>query len=1162
MKEAKLEDGEVCDDSTVDPDIALSYIDEKLQDVLGHFQKDFEDGVSSENLGSKFGGYGSFLPTYQRSPSWTCARTPPEAYNNKKSISPSNLRPECGGRPSLASSSTFLSGRPLASSAYSSTTVPALKTPAANGKTNSALRPAQDEGSSSRIELVKKPTNLSDQKASKLHTGVGIESLSTQKKAEIYSGLGLDVSPSSSLDDSPMDIKGLSQDLKDSRDESPTSILQTMTSYPMDDSLLLSPLSDDLICLTEKGNLWGKCGSERMIQESFGASVALVHGNHYANKKSSEARKWRSYDGDVLGTGYGNDNQNGSILLPKEEVDLNIITCEELVSEASELPLGDPPEYTSVDLSSGTKQDGLQSSNYIMMNHQEDPNFRISSGTSHSLDENCHQQSGIPNSFGVEKRRHKNKEKKPSLDSRSDRGTKDATTRNISEVVELDVSCKKFKRDDAHDDVNQTFYPVVEKPGLSSSSGLPPNMPGMIQDKCKNRDSEDESKKDVISAKNPEAHISDVSMYKGKCDNKYSSTKRKGSELRESLTCNPQDTMEKIRDDIFRKEKKARVSKSDWKDTTTSNDSAGTGQVKKEQRARKDLDSTLSLQSVKAADSSKRDLCNSRSSVAASSAFTTSSPKRSSDCENDGFFSESSLVKKDNACNDKSYDLSSEADVEEKDVHRESDAKVKAKTTASGYATCQDAAVNADPLCQASQYACKTENSDQGSDKERKNDHQCQNSGSVSNGKRGSSSRCKEKSGALESDSDQDKTKNPDILNVSSDQRPLDEEKMAPGKNKSQEKYIVGLDRLRRSSKKDSSGKLLGKNVKGDNKSRFGHNEGAEVRSDVASHLDKRQAALPDRDDQRSSKKLVSNKSELIEVSSNSPSTRDQNETVVFKDPVPGSERENGANLVIVDASRQGKKTISRHGNLPSYTAHKVRDQDVPSPVCKDSSSQAATNAIKEATSLKHLADRLKNSRSSESTGIYFQAALKFLHGASLLELDSSKHGELNQSRRIYSSTAKLCQFCAHEYEKLKDMAAAALAYKCMEVAYMRVIYSSQSDASRYRNELQTALQIFPPVDEAASAKIVGSPQVAGTHVVSARNGSSFMRLINLAQEVNFAMEASRKSRVAFAAANPGPGDSQSEESVLSVKKALDFNFQDVDGLLRLVRVAMEAIIH
>ena len=54
-------------------------------------------------------------------------------------------------------------------------------------------------------------------------------------------------------------------------------------------------------------------------------------------------------------------------------------------------------------------------------------------------------------------------------------------------------------------------------------------------------------------------------------------------------------------------------------------------------------------------------------------------------------------------------------------------------------------------------------------------------------------------------------------------------------------------------------------------------------------------------------------------------------------------------------------------------------------------------------------------------------------------------------------------RFCAHEYEKSKDMGAAALAYKCMEVAYMRVVKSSYTSANRYRNELQTSLQMVPP---------------------------------------------------------------------------------------------------
>lgn len=53
-------------------------------------------------------------------------------------------------------------------------------------------------------------------------------------------------------------------------------------------------------------------------------------------------------------------------------------------------------------------------------------------------------------------------------------------------------------------------------------------------------------------------------------------------------------------------------------------------------------------------------------------------------------------------------------------------------------------------------------------------------------------------------------------------------------------------------------------------------------------------------------------------------------------------------------------------------------------------------------------------------------------------------------------------RFCAHEYEKSKDMASAALAYKCMEVAYMRVVYSSHTSASRDRHELHNTLQMIP----------------------------------------------------------------------------------------------------
>lgn len=47
---------------------------------------------------------------------------------------------------------------------------------------------------------------------------------------------------------------------------------------------------------------------------------------------------------------------------------------------------------------------------------------------------------------------------------------------------------------------------------------------------------------------------------------------------------------------------------------------------------------------------------------------------------------------------------------------------------------------------------------------------------------------------------------------------------------------------------------------------------------------------------------------------------------------------------------------------------------------------------------------------------------------------------------------------------------------------------------------------------------------------------------------------------LAFAAANTNTGDAKRAEGISAIKRALDFHFQDVEGLLRLVRLAMDAI--
>ncbi|CAL5372536.1 unnamed protein product [Camellia sinensis] len=214
-------------------------------------------------------------------------------------------------------------------------------------------------------------------------------------------------------------------------------------------------------------------------------------------------------------------------------------------------------------------------------------------------------------------------------------------------------------------------------------------------------------------------------------------------------------------------------------------------------------------------------------------------------------------------------------------------------------------------------------------------------------------------------------------------------------------------------------------------------------------------------------------------------------------------ELKNGVNSLLIDAS-EGDDALKA-----SKHTKRSENQNGNQPIRSRQPTINGHRIVKEAKDLKHSADRLKNSGLIvESTGLYFQAALKFLHGASLLESsngESAKQGEMIRSMQMCSSTAKLCEFCAHEYEKSKDIAAAALAYKCMEVAYMRVIYYSHTNASRDRHELQTALQIVPPgespsssasdvdnlnnpttLDKVPLTKGVSSPQVAANHVIAA----------------------------------------------------------------------------
>ncbi|KAL3029912.1 hypothetical protein AAZX31_03G191100 [Glycine max] len=694
-----------------------------------------------------------------------------------------------------------------------------------------------------------------------------------------------------------------------------------------------------------------------------------------------------------------------------------------------------------------------------------------------------------------------------------------------------------------------------------------------------------------------------------------------------------------------RKEKKAKNSKYEGKESNASKGSGRSDKKvshTKTQKFRQKPESSLSQRSLDGLDCSKRDLGSVQASVAATSSsskvsgshktkasfqevkgspvesvssspirisnadkFTNKeiigkddshdiaaadSPRRCSGREDDGENDRSGTARKD-----KSFTISHRSDFQDKGVNHLSDTKLKAQTT--GY--CTDGGV--DTIVPDGTHPGTEQIKHPGEDNivYYANTSQARKNG-IESGLEGNNP-----NDSCKSESHADKVKSTSSPCQLKDQSPLHEAKNKDGKIKLQEKFGFkpDLNGITYAGKNDYTGKKESR--KKENHSNRGH-DFQDVSTDTPCKQEVFHAPiqnqLPDCDTERSTKRSLLERTDQ-EVHGKGkplpsfPSEGSQVETLGHCPRPVGLHKGNGDMEVdpskVDDVSKlqkkQLKKTGHQNGNQqigsrnPILNGHKSKELDAPSPARRDSYTHAANNALKEAKDLKHLADRLKNTGSSaEGTSLYFQAALKFLHGASLLESgnnDNAKHNEMIQSMQIYSSTAKLCEFCAYEYEKSKDMASAALAYKCMEVAYMRVVYSSHTSASRDRHELQTALQMVPlgespsssasdvdnvnnstAADKVTISKSVNSPQVAGNHVISARNRPNFVRLLNFAQDVNFAMEASRKSRNAFVAANSSLAVDKIADGISSIKKALDFSFQDVEELLRLVKVAAEAI--
>ncbi|KAL9272536.1 Cysteine-tryptophan domain-containing zinc finger protein 7-like protein [Drosera capensis] len=252
-----------------------------------------------------------------------------------------------------------------------------------------------------------------------------------------------------------------------------------------------------------------------------------------------------------------------------------------------------------------------------------------------------------------------------------------------------------------------------------------------------------------------------------------------------------------------------------------------------------------------------------------------------------------------------------------------------------------------------------------------------------------------------------------------------------------------------------------------------------------------------------------------------------------------------------------------------------AEDVQASSSLRKDSSQNPAF-LLKEAQELKHSADRMKKISSPRETAeIAFQAILKFLIAASLVEPgrpEATRNAMMISSSNIYRTTADLCSYYAREFESNNDMALAALAYKCMEVACMRFVYLNDVAASKDKKDLQIALA---PADDSPTSSVsdadnINHQSAAGSakepHVPVIRRippasaGANLSQLMNFTHEVHRAMDAIRRSQRAFSDAQSSLSKAGNLEGISSLKRALDFGFRDLCGFRLLVLLALESL--
>lgn len=367
--------------------------------------------------------------------------------------------------------------------------------------------------------------------------------------------------------------------------------------------------------------------------------------------------------------------------------------------------------------------------------------------------------------------------------------------------------------------------------------------------------------------------------------------------------------------------------------------------------------------------------------------FAIRSPKRSSDVEDFGGSDHTRVARKDNVSNvahHKSLD-SSVQDFQERDFGHMSSGKARRQVVPSPDITNHNSMNGAlDNLGQDSEYPGKPLSSGNFGDEEKQNEsHYHANGSRARKSSKGSSSRL-EKNLSFKSDFDTLKLKGSEVVSELHGRSPSCEIKPKDGKSKMQEKFGVKSDDIEEkvvNSRKDVTGKLSGENCKRESQLNAGGCDGLDLKVDDTCQKDAvstlQHNVLPDSNAERSSKRT----DQVETVSSGERSVRlppsggPQGDTL-NRCPQPGTGSHKGTELddlhvdpsegnnalkvqkqIRKDIQNRSQQISSRH---TSKNGHRARDVDVPSPIRRDLPSHAATNALKEAKDLKHMADRLK----------------------------------------------------------------------------------------------------------------------------------------------------------------------------------------------------------